>query len=310
MPLVAGIKQTFGLKSVLNIAAFVGTFAALTFSNFSHLRAVAAESSGAVPLVHIHSVSFDIRDLELAPPASAPLPPVPGPFDSELTLQEPQVTAAVASQTGSPSPMTNLPLGLFGSLEFRTNATKGIGAWRQALARLDNEQPLYEICDVGMLNCPPKFLAWRQLLRTIRNLPRGEQLARLNRGINKLISHGDDADIFRVRDYWAAPMEFLQTGGDCEDYTILKYASLLELGYRDRELRIVVATDTRRQQDHAVLAVAGEQDITILDSLTDTPLPHEKVRHYKPVYSVNRTNRWVHIATKQISHLSVAALSN
>ena len=99
-------------------------------------------------------------------------------------------------------------------------------------------------------------------------------------------------------------MEFLQTGGDCEDYTILKYASLLELGYSDQQLRIAVVKDTRRGLDHAVLAVAGVRGVTILDNLTDTPLAHKRIRHYRPVYSVNRRDRWVHIATKQISQLS------
>ncbi|MDH3740731.1 MAG: transglutaminase-like cysteine peptidase [Hyphomicrobiales bacterium] len=325
----------FGPKSVLNVTAFVATFTALASTNIPLLRAMAVASISTGSQEHRLSVAFDIPALDTVQPNSASLPPIPAPFDGELVLKEPEVTTAAIEHAAKPLPFggvlvpkvpevttaaiehapkpapkpsrpaTAMSFGLFGSLEFRTNATKGTRTWRTALARLDNEQPLYEFCDIGMLNCPPKYVAWRQLLAAIRGLPTHEQLARLNQGVNALISHGEDADIFRVRDHWAAPMEFLQTGGDCEDYTILKYASLLELGYSDHQLRIAVVRDTRRRQDHAVLAVASSQGVIVLDSLTDTPVPHGQIRHYNPVYSVNRANRWVHIATKQISRLSV-----
>lgn len=314
MPLVAGIKQAFGLKSVLNVTAFVGTFAVLASANLplleavavasTRLQTVAAAPTRADPPEQAISIPFSAPYLDPVKVSSISLPQVPEPFDTELILQDPTVTTISAAQPALPQPKATRPSGLFGSLEFLTNATKGTGAWRQALDRLDNEQPLYEFCDVGILKCPPKYVAWRRLLAAIRDLPAREQLARLNRGINGLISHGNDADIFRVRDHWAAPIEFLQSGGDCEDYTILKYASLLELGYSDHELRIAVVKDTRRQLDHAVLAVMGTNGVTILDSLIDQPVPHEKLRHYRPVYSVNRTERWVHIATKQTAQLS------
>ncbi|NNE21708.1 MAG: hypothetical protein HKN11_03785, partial [Rhizobiales bacterium] len=336
MPRIADKKQTFGPKSVLNVTAFVATFAVLAGTSTPLLRAMAAVSFDTGPQAHAQSVTFDIPALDPRQLNKISLPAIPLSFDTELILQEPEVTTAAVvpptqpkslmfTEPAMPKPLmfkepvittaavalpakpkpkptktaAKVPFGLFGSLEFQTNATKGIGAWRMALARLDNEQPLYEFCDTGMLNCPPKYVAWRQLLAAIRGLPAHEQLARLNRGVNALIRHGEDADIFRVRDHWAAPMEFLQTGGDCEDFTILKYASLLELGYSDHQLRIAVVSDTRRKQDHAVLVVAGSQGVTVLDSLTDAPLPHERIRHYKPVYSVNRNSRWVHIATKQ-----------
>ncbi|MGI9465015.1 MAG: transglutaminase-like cysteine peptidase, partial [Aestuariivirgaceae bacterium] len=174
------------------------------------------------------------------------------------------------------------------------------------LARLDNEQPLYLLCDAGALSCPPRYRKWRRLLNDVKGLPKADQLKRLNAGINALIEHRDDTDVFAARDYWAAPMEFLLNGGDCEDYTILKYASLLKLGYSDRQLRIAVVRDVSRRIDHAVLAVADAQGAIILDNMSDTPVSHEQIVHYRPVYSVNRHSRWVHIATRQISRLHAA----
>ena len=41
------------------------------------------------------------------------------------------------------------------------------------------------------------------------------------------------------KDYWATPIEFMGTGaGDCEDYAIAKYFSLINLGIPEDKLRI------------------------------------------------------------------------
>ena len=46
------------------------------------------------------------------------------------------------------------------------------------------------------LTCPPRYLAWRKLIKTVRSLPEREMLHRLNAGINALIGHGEDSDVF------------------------------------------------------------------------------------------------------------------
>ena len=50
---------------------------------------------------------------------------------------------------------------------------------------------------------------------------------------------------------------------------------------------------------HAVLAVYLNEDVYILDNLTDQVLPHKLYRHYLPQYSVNETQGWAHLPPKR-----------
>ena len=57
-----------------------------------------------------------------------------------------------------------------------------------------------------------------------------EKLYSINRFFNRF-DFVDDLVHWNEKDYWATPIEFISTGaGDCEDYTIAKYFSLIELG--------------------------------------------------------------------------------
>jgi predicted transglutaminase-like cysteine proteinase len=95
-------------------------------------------------------------------------------------------------------------------------------------------------------------------------------------------------------------MEFLDRNGDCEDFAIIKFFSLLELGFTNDQLRIVVVKDTQRNVVHAVVSVSIGGRVYLLDSLFAEPVPHEYVLHYVPVYSVNLDTRWAHFVTPQI----------
>lgn len=104
-----------------------------------------------------------------------------------------------------------------------------------------------------------------------------------------------DEDIYGTSDWWATPQEFLRLSGDCEDYAICKYFALRELGFSPENLRIVVLKDRIRNIGHAVLAVFLEDEVYVLDNVTDMIFPHTKYRHYIPQYSLNEQARWAHI---------------
>lgn len=99
-------------------------------------------------------------------------------------------------------------------------------------------------------------------------------------------------------DYWAIPAQFLNKSGDCEDYAIAKYFTLKELGFDPAKMRIVVLRDTIRNLAHAVLAVYLDNDVYILDNLSNVVLPHSRLKNYSPQYSVNEYGRWSHIRPK------------
>ena len=77
-----------------------------------------------------------------------------------------------------------------------------------------------------------RTVAWRELIAQGQRENWSEQrkLTEVNRFFNRL-RFIDDYLLWGMKDYWAVPLEFLgAAAGDCEDYSIAKYFSLLELG--------------------------------------------------------------------------------
>ena len=93
------------------------------------------------------------------------------------------------------------------------------------------------------------------------------------------------------------PISVLQNGGDCEDYVIVKLFSLRWLGWADDAMRLVVVQDTNLRLPHAVLAVASEGDVYILDNQASIIVPERTIVHYAPVYSISDRQWWLHLPT-------------
>lgn len=111
----------------------------------------------------------------------------------------------------------------------------------------------------------------------------------------------EDIVNWKQEDYWEIPAEFLRKAGDCEDYSIIKYFTLKELGIAPETMRIVVVRDTIRNFAHAVLVVYLNDDAFILDNLSNSVLSHAKLRQYSPQYSVNEFGRWAHMKGRKIN---------
>lgn len=194
--------------------------------------------------------------------------------------------------------------GLFGSMEFRADSIQAIHKWRDVLDKIDNEQPLYSLCDIDFSRCNQQAMAeWRRFIQRNKGL---EGMARI-RAVNTFVNewpYRSDLEVWGKSDYWATPGEFLQFSGDCEDYVILKYITLLELGVQDDAMRLVVVRDTIRNIAHAVLSVEEENETHVLDSLLQDVIPHGQIKHYIPQYSVNQTTRWAHIMPQQFESTS------
>jgi predicted transglutaminase-like cysteine proteinase len=156
------------------------------------------------------------------------------------------------------------------------------------------EAAAVEACARDAGACPSRgAAAWAALLRGIAGEPRLRQVREINRFVNGW-EYRTDADNYGRSDYWATPFEFFRRSGDCEDYAIAKYRSLRLLGLPADQLRMVVVQDVIRDLPHAVLAVYLEDEVYILDNLTDAVLPQARVGHYVPYYSVNEVTRWAH----------------
>lgn len=137
--------------------------------------------------------------------------------------------------------------------------------------------------------------AWRNLIEDIDNQSEIEKLEQVNRFFNQLY-FVDDIKLWGKKDYWATPLEFLgSNAGDCEDFTIAKYFSLLELGVSDKKLRLIYLKALELDQFHMVLAYYPTPSAIplILDNLDKEIKPATQRTDLLPIYSFNGQHLWL-----------------
>ncbi|WP_290645327.1 transglutaminase-like cysteine peptidase [Aquabacterium sp.] len=123
------------------------------------------------------------------------------------------------------------------------------------------------------------------------------RLRAINTFFNRQILYRDDRETWGVVDYWASPLETLSKGqGDCEDYAIGKYFSLIAAGIPSVKMRMVYV---RAQvggsiQAHMVLAYYPEPNAEplILDNLITEIRPASRRPDLAPVFSFNAEGLW------------------
>ncbi|MGE4296762.1 MAG: transglutaminase-like cysteine peptidase [Desulfovibrionaceae bacterium] len=186
---------------------------------------------------------------------------------------------------------------LFGTMEFKGKLT-ALPLWLEVLGRLDQNPTLMPSPSLSAARQAKAEKLWKTLKAKAAKLSPMDTLKEINSFFNKWPYRLDTENWGRA-DYWAAPGEFIARSGDCEDYSIIKYYALKELGFTPMNLRIVALKDSIRGIGHAVLAVYLEDDAYILDNVTNLVLPHERYTHYVPHYSVNELFRWAHIPVKK-----------
>jgi predicted transglutaminase-like cysteine proteinase len=150
---------------------------------------------------------------------------------------------------------------------------------------------------------------WRQFQSVTSELPLAEQLDAVNRLVNQNNYVGDPEN-YGVEDHWATPEQLKANGGDCEDFAISKLFALLQLGWSPDSLRLVVVQDTQLNMPHAVLAVAAEQNIWILDNQIISVTSEETIDHYAPIYSISGKQWWLHKPQSMTQGMPMAAALN
>ncbi|MDK9759271.1 transglutaminase-like cysteine peptidase, partial [Vibrio sp. D173a] len=136
---------------------------------------------------------------------------------------------------------------------------------------------------------------WRSYIAQFKTQSDAQKLESVNRFFNQLY-FVDDIVLWGKKDYWATPLEFLgSNAGDCEDFTIAKYFSLLELGVPDKKLRLVYVKALELNQFHMVLAYYStpSAEPVLLDNLNPEIKRASTRRDLLPVYSFNGKNLWL-----------------
>ncbi len=136
---------------------------------------------------------------------------------------------------------------------------------------------------------------WRTEMRDYQQLSERDKLTQVNRFFNQL-NFVNDINLWGKNDYWATPLEFLgSNAGDCEDFTIAKYFSLLELGVPDKKLRLVYVKAITFNQFHMILAYYSTPNAEplILDNINGEIKPASTRKDLLPIYSFNGKNLWL-----------------
>lgn len=115
-----------------------------------------------------------------------------------------------------------------------------------------------------------RVIDYFKTLDTLKVLPLEERLVRANFYLNQLRSLPDIVT-YKQNDYWSTPKEFLICGyGDCEDFAIIKYFTLLKLGFEKDKLFLTTSKEKFTGQSHMVLSYFESKDKPplILDNLS------------------------------------------
>lgn len=143
---------------------------------------------------------------------------------------------------------------------------------------------------------------WRDMMQAEQGASRAEQLRKVNAFMNSHIRFQDDIVSWGVEDYWATPLEAMGRGvGDCEDYAIAKYFSLLILGVPSDQLRITYARArlggplSTVFEAHMVLAYypSVNAEPVLLDNLIDEIQPASSRPDLTPVFGFNSDGLWI-----------------
>lgn len=151
-----------------------------------------------------------------------------------------------------------------------------------------------------------KFRDWQQLVTDLGKIADpDQQIRKVNDFWNRRMQFTEDNDAWGQSDYWATPMESLGHGkGDCEDFAIAKYFTLLSAGMDVSQLRLIYVkariggAASNITQAHMVLAYYSdpEAEPEILDNLLGDIRPASRRQDLTPVFSFNGQGIWAGVS--------------
>ncbi|MGF1753491.1 transglutaminase-like cysteine peptidase [Vibrio makurazakiensis] len=140
---------------------------------------------------------------------------------------------------------------------------------------------------------------WLELVKEYRDEDLQTQMKHVNNFFNQLVFI-DDIKLWGKDDYWASIAEFIGAGGgDCEDFTLAKFYTLVFMGVDPNKLQMTYVNVVTVQQAHMVLAyqASPNHEPIILDNINKQLLPASQRTDLEPIYAFNAEELWL---TKQI----------
>lgn len=121
-----------------------------------------------------------------------------------------------------------------------------------------------------------------------------EKLKLVNDFFNQM-QWADDKELWNKKDYWATPLESLiRNSGDCEDFAIAKYFTLLAMDVPEHQLKITFVR-INNQLGHMVLFYYPENSTEplILDNMEDKIVKQSERPELNYVFSFNNDGMWL-----------------
>ena len=146
---------------------------------------------------------------------------------------------------------------------------------------------------------------WQRMMEFAHDLEEDVKLKMVNDFFNRL-SFVEDRRNWGVDDYWATPLEFLaKNAGDCEDFSIAKYFTLVAIGVPEDRLRMTYVTVLGVNQSHMVLTYFMSPRATplVLDNLNPGILSATQRQDLLPVYSFNGSGVWLGKSAGSVKHI-------
>jgi predicted transglutaminase-like cysteine proteinase len=145
---------------------------------------------------------------------------------------------------------------------------------------------------------PKILLLWDQMINKAKKTDTLKKLKIVNDFFNK-VRYATDIKHWKVIDYWATPTEFIGTrAGDCEDYAIAKYFTLLKVGVPSDKLRIAYVKLLHKRKNyeeaHMVLLYFHKLNSVpvVLDNAYKKLALATKRKDLKLIYSFNADGLW------------------
>ena len=139
-----------------------------------------------------------------------------------------------------------------------------------------------------------RLAKYEEVRNKARNLDVNKKLTQINLFINGSLAEFDNASM-GIDDYWMTPKEFFIKGhGDCEDYVIAKYFTLLELGVKKENLYPAIVKVEGSASLHLVLLYVEDKNKSplVLDNLSFKILPFSKRTDLTPIAAFNEIDSY------------------
>ena len=140
-----------------------------------------------------------------------------------------------------------------------------------------------------------RLVKYLELKKKIKNFRLIKKLSYVNAFYNKILPINDSTK-YNVDDHWSTPKEFLINGrGDCEDYAIAKYFTLLEVGIpKDKLFLSVVKVKGEANYHMVLLYIENKKSMPlVLDNLSFKVVSFDIRKKLEPKFIFNEKEAFI-----------------